>query len=123
MNLLGIDFGTKRIGIALSINGIIVPLDPILNDGAKWNKIKELIEKHKINKIYVGLSTGPIASSTLDFVSRLRSMLQLSIETIEEAVSTIEADEIYRLNKRKRKDYDNNIDSIAAAVILRRIVN
>jgi RNase H-fold protein (predicted Holliday junction resolvase) len=60
---------------------------------------------------------------TKDFVNELRNMLQLNIETVEEAVSTIEAQQIYINNKNKKKDYKKLIDSVAAAVILRRIID
>jgi putative holliday junction resolvase len=120
MNSLGIDYGTKRIGLAISINGIISPLDVLSNDKNIFEKIKKIIDDFKIEKIYVGLCEGEFAIRTKEFVSKLSSMLQLSVETIEESVSTIEADQIFKTNKKKNKDYKNKIDSIAAAVILRR---
>ena len=49
-------------------------------------------------------------------------MVELDVELIEEAVSTIEADEIYKENKKSKKKYKSLIDSIAAAVILRRAI-
>jgi RNase H-fold protein (predicted Holliday junction resolvase) len=50
-------------------------------------------------------------------------MILLPIETVEEAVSTIEADQIYLANKKPKKDYKKNIDAIADAVILKRVIN
>jgi RNase H-fold protein (predicted Holliday junction resolvase) len=49
-------------------------------------------------------------------------VLKLNIETVEESVSTIEAEQIYIQNGNKKKDYKKLIDSVAAAVILRRII-
>lgn len=120
MNLLGIDYGTKRIGLAISINEIISPIETVKNDKNIFNKINEIIGQYKIEKIFVGVSEGKIADQTKKFISRLSSVLQLEIETIEESVSTIEADQIFKENKKKNKNYKNQIDSIAAAVILRR---
>lgn len=120
MNLLGIDYGTKRIGLAISVNEIISPIEAAKNDKNIFNKINEIINQYKIEKIFVGISEGKIADQTKKFISRLSSVLQLEIETIEESVSTIEADQIFKENKRKNKKYKNLIDSIAAAVILRR---
>lgn len=120
MNLLGIDFGTKRIGLAISIDEIISPLEVVKNDKNLIPKIKEIITLYKINKIFVGVSEGEFANTTKKFVSYLSSVIELSVETIEESVSTIEADQIFKSNKKKAKDYKNKIDSIAAAVILRR---
>lgn len=123
MNLLSIDYGTKRIGLAVSISGIIEPITAIPNDTTTLDYINKIVDTYRINKIYVGISQGPVAKETLLFVNELKHMLQLPIETIEEAVSTIEAFEIYKTNKKKKKNYKKDIDSVAAAVILRRIVD
>lgn len=120
MNCLAIDYGIKRIGLAISVQGIISPFSVIPNDKNFINVLEDVIKSHKIDKIYVGVSEGEVAELTKKFVEKLSHMIQLPIETVEEAVSTIEADEIYIRNKRKKKDYKKQIDSVAAAVILRR---
>lgn len=121
MNLLAIDYGTKRIGLAVSIKNIITPINPIKNDSQKFDQIKKIIDQYQIEKIYVGLSEGEFALITKEFVKEFKNVLTLDIETVEEAVSTIEADQIFIKNKNKKKDYKKLIDSIAAAVILRRV--
>lgn len=120
MNCLAIDYGLKRIGLAVSVQGIIFPLSVVPNDKNFINVLNQEIKTHKIGQIYVGVSEGEVADITKKFVLELRPMVQLPIETVEEAVSTIEAEQIYISNKRKKKDYKKQIDSIAAAVILRR---
>jgi len=121
MNYLGIDFGTKNIGLAVSTLGIISPIHAIKNDDHVFDNLKKIIVDYKIDGIYVGISEGDVSIMTKTFVDKLRSMLQLNIETVEEAVSTIEAQQIYIQNKNKKKDYKKLIDSVAAAVILRRV--
>lgn len=122
MNYLAIDYGTKRIGLAVSILDIITPIPAITNDNQTIPKIQKVIDNYHINKVYVGISEGDFATITKAFVEQLKSVLKLDIETVEEAVSTIEAQQIYIQNKNKKKDYKQTIDSVAAAVILRRIV-
>lgn len=122
MNYLAIDYGTKNIGLAISILGIITPISAIKNDDKSIANIQKIIADYKIDGIYVGLCEGEVAKLTKAFVVKLQSVLQLNIETVEEAVSTIEAQQIYIENKNKKKDYKKLIDSVAAAVILRRIV-
>lgn len=122
MNFLAIDYGLKRIGLAVSVMGIITPLDVIKNDNNVWDNIKKVIHEYRIDGVYVGISEGEVGRSSLGFADKLSHMLQLPVETIEEAVSTIEAEEIYLKNKNKKKDYKSTIDSIAAAVILRRAI-
>lgn len=120
MNALGIDYGTKRVGIAISISGIISPLTTLANDDNLIDNITKIVSQQKIDHIYVGLSEGKIAMLTANFVSKLRSMLELPIDTVEESVSTIEAESIRLENKTRSK---NSIDSLAAAVILNRVIS
>ena len=123
MNTLGIDYGLKRIGLAISVCGIISPLTVIKNDTNIFIQIKKVIEENRIEKIYIGISEGKVADMTLEFVKRLKAVINLPVETVDEAVSTIEADAIYLANKNRKSDYKKNIDSVAAAVILRRVID
>jgi len=124
MNILGIDYGTKRVGLAISINQIISPIGTILNVGDNvFEEIKKIVKEQKIQKIYIGISEGEMAKKTLLFVGKLSHVINLPIETVDEAVSTIEADAIYLANKNKKNDYKKNIDSVAAAVILSRVIS
>ncbi|MFA5827844.1 MAG: Holliday junction resolvase RuvX [Candidatus Shapirobacteria bacterium] len=123
MNILGIDYGLKRIGLAISISGIISPLAVIQNDTKTLIQIKKIINQNRVEKIYIGISEGNFAVKTHQFVKYLKTMINLPIETVEEAVSTIEADAIYLANKNKKSDYKKSIDSVAAAVILRRVID
>jgi putative transcription antitermination factor YqgF len=122
MNILAIDYGTKRIGLAISIMGIISPIESVKNNSDLFTVLKKIIDENRIEKVYVGISDGPIVSKIKEFVNHLSSVLQLSVETVEEAVSTIEATEIFLKNKKKNKKFKTSIDSIAAAVILRRVI-
>ena len=123
MNSLAIDFGTKRIGLAYSLNNIIFTLPVVKNDDEFFNKLSRLVLDYKINKIYIGLSEGKMAEITKKFIEKLSSVIKLPIETVEEAVSTIEADNLFLENRKKHKTYQKEIDSIAAAIILNRVIN
>ena len=123
MNYLGIDYGSKRIGLAVATKGIIEPISAIKNDQYLFDNLKKIITEYQINKIFVGMSEGEFANKTKKFVGELKNMLILTIETTEEAVSTIEADKIFLDNHKKKKNYKKSIDSISAAVILRRVIN
>lgn len=122
MNSLAIDYGTKRIGLAIAVNGIISPIPPQKNDSNIYHNIIKIIKDQNIGKIYIGLCEGKIAQKTKEFVKGLLAVVELDIEFVEEAVSTIEADEIYKDNKKSKKKYKSLIDSISAAVILRRAI-
>lgn len=111
MNALAIDFGTKNIGLALGIKGIIQPLSVIRNDANTFSFIQKIITEYQIDQIFVGLSTGIIAEKTKEFIVALQKKIFLPIETVDETASTIESLEI---NSRR------SIDAVSAAVILRR---
>ena len=117
MNSLSLDYGTKNIGLAYSLNGIIFTLPTLPNDDKFITHLQEIITLHSIDKIYVGLSYGRIAKLTKKFINHLSTVIKLPIETVDEAASTIEADEIHQ------KNHHGLVDSVAAAVILRRVIS
>jgi len=123
MNFLGIDYGTKRIGLAYSLNGIIFTLPMVKNDTNFTKNLQQIIIDNHIEKIYVGLSEGKIAQMTKKFIENLSPMVKLPIETVEESVSTIEAEGIFSETRNNVKAYKKQIDSIAAAVILNRVIS
>lgn len=123
MNLLALDFGTKSIGLAYSEQGIIFTLPPLPNDHKFLPKLQEIINNHQIQKIYIGLSEGRTRRLTLRFLDYLSSVIKLPIETVEEAVSTIEAKQISLNNQNSSPKNPAKIDSVAAAVILSRVIN
>ncbi len=123
MNYLAIDFGTKRIGLAYSLRNIIFTLPMVKNDNKIFEKINQIIVENKINKVYVGLSEGKISEMTKKFIEKLSRVVKLPIETVEEAVSTIEADNLFLENKKRVKNYQQEIDSMSAAIILNRVIN
>lgn len=123
MNYLGIDYGTKNIGLAISIMGVISTLPVIANNDQALAQITKLVKEYNVTGVYVGLSQGKVAQKTIAFVAELRSMLKLPVETVEESVSTIEATTIFKQNRHPHKQYRQQIDSVAAAVILNRVIS
>jgi len=120
MNYLAIDYGTKRIGLAISTSGIISTISPIANNKESFSVLIKICQNHQIDKVFVGISEGDFAKQTQDFVAQLKDVLKLPIEEIEEAVSTIEAQQLFQQLHKKKKNYKKEIDSISAAIILRR---
>jgi len=120
MNALSIDYGSKRIGLAYSLNGFISTLPAIKNDDSVFTNIQSIIIQYSIDQVFVGLSEGDFAVKTKKFVANLQQKTTLPVETIEEAISTIEANSIFKNNQKNTRKYKETIDSIAAAVILRR---
>ncbi len=128
VRILGIDYGEKKIGIALSdfTNTIATPLCVI--NAEKENCIEEIeriVREHEIEKIIVGLpinmsgTIGKRAMITKEFISFLSEKVNVDIIEWDERLSTRFSDRI--LNKAKvkgRKNKKNVIDKIAATFIL-----
>jgi len=108
--------------LAISIIGVISPLKTIPNNSQLIQNIQQIIDQHQIEKIYVGISYGSFARKTHKFINQLRQNISLPLETVEETASTLEAESIFRQNQKKIKNLSAQIDSLAAAVILRRVL-
>lgn len=117
MNCLGIDFGTKNIGTAISVDGIISPHLTLANDSKIFGQLQKIIGEYQITQIYVGLSMGYMAELTKKFIKELARHTSLPIETVDESVSTIESLN-YPISKKGHRS--QKIDSISAAIILNR---
>lgn len=128
MKCLGMDFGTKTLGLAISDKqGIIAsPYKLIrfkdINDAVK--EVIDIIEKEKIEILVLGLpknmnnTLGFASERSLNFKKKLEEKTNLKIELIDERLSTVEAERVLieeNMSRKKRKDC---IDSAAAAIIL-----
>jgi len=126
LKVLGIDYGSKRIGLALGDENLklATPFKSISNNLSTYDKILELVEEYKVVKIVIGLpltlrgKEGQRAHEVREFAEKLRSYLPNGIEIIfwDERFTTEEA---YRFLEgysfKKKKEYK---DSVAAYIIL-----
>lgn len=125
---LGLDFGSKTIGVAVSdpMHIIASGLVTIKRSDVKTDiaKIIEIIEEQEISKIIIGMpynmdgSKGPSAQRVMSFVDLLKKEVSQEIIYQDERLTTIEAEEVLindRIRREKRKEH---IDKIAAALIL-----
>ncbi len=118
MRLMGIDFGSKRVGIALSNEGgnMAFPREVIPNDRELLGRIVHIIQKEKVGKVVVGYSqnrvggANPIQERITDLIQDLTLELPIPIELEPELYTTQEAMRI----QGKTKD----TDASAAAIIL-----
>ena len=129
MRVLGIDFGDRNIGLAVSDKLLITAqgLGRYLLKSKEEDKkyFKELVLKYEIGKIVIGLplrmngSPGTRVERTKEFASWLEKTLQLPIIFWDERLTTKQALRILSQqkikNKRKKKILK---DQISASVIL-----
>lgn len=128
MRILGLDVGTKRIGIAISDElGWTAQGVKTLHrrDGeSDLREIRDITEQYGVEKIVVGLprnmdgSLGPQAEMTLDFVQEMREILGVPIITWDERLSTVEATKMLIRADLSRKKRKQKVDMTAAVLIL-----
>lgn len=126
--LLGIDFGKKRVGIAISdpLNIFAYGLKALDNDENLYNEIKKIVEEYDIYKIIVGYplkengSFTDITKDTLAFVERLKKEIKAEVELWDEVYSSkIAVQKAVEIGMKKSKRRDKKeIDKLAAQTIL-----
>ena len=126
---LGIDLGTKTVGIAITdkANILVVPYKLIEFSFEDYDNAKEeiakIVKKEKITDIAVGLpknmdgTLGFAAQRTMKFVSML-DFKDINIELVDERLSTVESKRILHDNNIKEKDFKDKIDVQSAVIIL-----
>lgn len=126
--ILGIDFGEKRLGLALSdeTRSLARPLT-VYERQELCKDIKflsDLVTQYQIAEIVLGLplnmdsSLGPQAHQVLEFKKTLEEQLKLPVHTFDERLTTVEAERILvqaDLSRHRRKQ---KRDSLAAVLIL-----
>ncbi|HSP35945.1 MAG TPA: Holliday junction resolvase RuvX [Thermoanaerobaculia bacterium] len=120
MSIIAIDYGGKRIGIAVSDSGVLAtPHSVIVNQGDVLSKLAGLGKQLDVETWVVGIpkrarSTAGEATFRA-FAEALRQKTCTPVELWDETLTTVAAEERLRQSGRKRRD---DIDMYAAAVIL-----
>ena len=125
---MGIDYGEKRIGIALSdpLLTFAYAFTTLLNEPSFLTKLSKIIEEKRITKIILGIpsdrfkSSKEILQKVLKLKSEIETKSKIEIVLWDEEYSSAIAKEkmiesITKKSKRKRKEL---LDSHSAAVIL-----
>lgn len=128
MRYLGLDLGTKTLGVAISDKlGLIAnPLKTIQYKDYESlaEEVALLISDYEITEIALGLpknmdnSMGFASRRSIEFKSILESKTDIPVILVDERLSTVEAEKYLLdadLSRKKRKEH---IDAVAASVIL-----
>ena len=121
MRLLGIDYGTTRLGLAISQGFIAEPLCIINNDDQLFAQLAAIIATKKPDKIIIGISENTMARRTRQFANQLAQITTLPLELVDETLSSYQVHEYLRQAPRRKKQ--GLIDHFAAAVILQRYLD
>jgi putative Holliday junction resolvase len=118
MKVLAIDYGTVRVGIAVSYVSLAQPLVILENDNHLLERISDLVEEHRVEEVIVGESETIMAGLTREFAKRLQEVLRVPVTMIDETLSSYQVHEYLRQHLGKRRKNSGRIDHLAAAVIL-----
>ncbi len=129
MRSLGIDLGSKRIGVAMSdSSGVIAsPLTVVARSASHsqdHKKIQELIDEYEVECVVVGMplsmsgKVGPAAKSAQDEIEEMKSSLSVPVYSYDERLTTKTANESMMQANMKAQARRRIVDKIAAAVIL-----
>jgi len=121
MRYLGIDYGAKRIGLAISSENIAFPRCVVPNDANLFSILADIIKKERISAIVVGDTRSfgglenPVTKEAEDFVGRLKAETGLRVVSVGEAGSSVEAG--------RHAPSEQKHDDAAAAFILQRYLD
>jgi len=123
MRLLGIDYGKKRVGIAITDDSgmMAFPKAVLPNDNFLFSEIKNLVEGHKVEKIILGeskdykMNDNPIMSRIKAFKNELERDLGLPVIYEPEILSSHQAAHF--------QGKTDMIDASAASIILQSYID
>ena len=135
MRYLGIDLGSKTVGLAMSDTTLTIASTYktiIFKDedyNSTINEIKDIIKEYNITKIILGLpknmnnTLGERAEITLKYKELLEKSTDLPVIMFDERLSSVISNSILIEADMSRKKRKKKVDSIAAQIILQDYLN
>jgi len=130
---MGVDYGDKRIGIALTDALCIIssPYEVYPNKGEEdaLNHLVEIVKKYNVDGIAMGLplnmdgTEGERALIHREFGEKLEKLSNVKVSFIDERLTSAEAEEILISSGVRREKRKELIDKIAAQIILQTYMN
>jgi putative Holliday junction resolvase len=126
---IGLDLGTKRIGVAVSDSDrtVATPIEVVTrsSDVARDRlRIGDIVREWEATTVVVGLplslsgQVGPAAKAALTEVEALRATLGVPVETYDERLSTVTAERSLMEQSLRAPARRRVVDKVAAAVML-----
>ena len=127
--ILALDYGTKRIGVALSdeLGWTAQPLETFERKTLDWDvaHIAALVGSHSVERVVLGLPLqldgreGPAVRAMREFTATLEAGLSVPVVLWDERMTTKAAEELLIAADVSRKKRKGIVDRIAAAILLR----
>lgn len=131
MRIMGLDYGTKTVGVALSDPLLLTaqPVETITRDNPKQlrktvQRIEAIIAAEEVTEIVLGYpknmnnTEGERAEATESFKEMLERRTLLPVHLMDERLTTVEADRILEETGVAHSARKEHIDKMAAAIIL-----
>jgi len=135
MRLLGIDYGTRRIGVALSDEGarLAFPHATIASDKKSIAEIKAIVDRYDVGKIIVGeskdfkMKDNRLMEDVTFFVEELKTQTKLPVELHPEFMTSMQASKTHFQMSERYKDRGiqkaTNLDAQAATIMLQHYID
>jgi putative holliday junction resolvase len=126
MIIAGIDYGRKRIGLAVSDGQAAYPVELIERRSLKRDleEIRARLVAREVSLVIVGLplnmdgAEGPSARAARAFAHHLAEAAGVAVEMFDERLTSVEAEERLREASASRMTKKASRDAVAAAIIL-----
>jgi putative holliday junction resolvase len=126
--ILGLDLGAARTGVALSdeLRMLAHPLETIESGSAETvaRRVQKIVAERKVDCVVVGLpkqmngALGLAAANAQRFVAKLRPLISCEVVTWDERLSTVAAERALRDAGKKTRETRGIRDQVAAQIIL-----
>ncbi len=127
MRALGVDLGSKRIGVAVSSGTVASPIDTVERSGDRsrdHRRLLELAAEWEVDLLVIGMpysldgTVGPAAEGIVEEVEILRATTLLPIELYDERLTTVTAHRLLQEGGVGGRSRRQVVDKVAAAVLL-----
>lgn len=124
--VLCVDFGTVRIGLAVSdpLGSTAQPLEVVAAGETSVETIVDRAKAYEVTEIVVGLpvrtdgTTGPEAEAVQAFARRLEDAAGVPVRLWDERLSSVEAERVMRSAGVDARAQRGSVDKVAAAIVL-----
>ncbi len=113
---LAIDYGEKRVGLAVSFGSLAEPVGILKNDQTFLPNLARVIAEYQVKQVLVGVSEGNSAQKAYQLGKKIAAFTHLPVIYTDETLSTKTATE--KLSQAGKKINQKALDHFAAAEFL-----
>lgn len=132
MRFLGIDYGTRRIGLSFGDElGVATPLAALTgaDEARRWEGLRSVVRQRRVTEFVVGHplnmddTPGFKAREVEAFAARLRTEFGLPVHLVDERLTSYEAESTIARSRRREVRASGIVDSRAVTLILQDYLN